>query len=107
MNQGAAVGVDHIAQKTVGRDFSQRRVFVYVAEDFSARHPKVVHVPEQESCKMRLIVPKRYATSTLVDSASCVPWLAAEGPLAYTPENPPATDYLFQYRGSVWPINLI
>jgi hypothetical protein len=31
------------------------------------------------------------------DSASCVPWLAAEGPLAYTPENPPATDYFFQY----------
>jgi hypothetical protein len=26
-----------------------------------------------------------------------VPWLAAEGPLAYTPENPPATDYFFQY----------
>jgi len=26
-----------------------------------------------------------------------VPWLAAQGPLAYTPENPPATDYFFQY----------
>ena len=28
---------------------------------------------------------------------NCVPWLAADGPLAYTPENPPATDYFFQY----------
>jgi hypothetical protein len=47
--------------------------------------------------KMRAIVSKRYSTSTLIDSATCVPWLAAEGPLAYTPENPPATDYFFQY----------
>jgi hypothetical protein len=30
-------------------------------------------------------------------AVSCVPWLAAEGPLGYTPENPPATDYFFQY----------
>jgi hypothetical protein len=40
---------------------------------------------------------KRYSTSTLIDSATCVPWLAAEGPLAYTPEKPPAKDYFFQY----------
>lgn len=46
---------------------------------------------------MRAIVSKRYSTSTLIDSATCVPWLAAEGPLAYTPEDPPATDYFFQY----------
>jgi hypothetical protein len=26
-----------------------------------------------------------------------VPWLAAEGPLAYTPESPPPKDYFFQY----------
>jgi hypothetical protein len=42
-------------------------------------------------------VVKRYSTSTLIDSGRCVPWLAADGPLAYTPEDPPATDYLFQY----------
>jgi hypothetical protein len=47
--------------------------------------------------RMRGIVPKKYSTSTLIDSASCVPWLPAEGPLAYTPENPPVTDYSFQY----------
>jgi hypothetical protein len=47
--------------------------------------------------RMRGIVPQRYSTSTLIDSASCVPWLAADGPLAYTPENPPPTDYFFQY----------
>ena len=33
---------------------------------------------------------KRFSTSTLIDSTRCVPWLAADGPLAYTPENPPA-----------------
>ena len=43
------------------------------------------------------IVPKRLSTSTLIDSVHCVPWLAAEGPLAYTPEDPPETDYFFQY----------
>lgn len=26
-----------------------------------------------------------------------MPWLAAEGPLAYSPENPPDSDYFFQY----------
>lgn len=40
---------------------------------------------------------KRYSTSTLIDPATCVPWLAAEGPLAYTPEKPPTKDYFFQY----------
>jgi hypothetical protein len=42
-------------------------------------------------------MPKGYSTVTLIDSALCVPWLAADGPLAYTPETPPPTDYLFQY----------
>jgi hypothetical protein len=42
-------------------------------------------------------VPKRFSTSTLIDSNHCVPWLAADGPLAYTPESPPVTDYFFQY----------
>ena len=40
---------------------------------------------------------KLFSTSTLIDSTRCVPWLAADGRLAYTPENPPATDYFFQY----------
>ncbi len=39
----------------------------------------------------------RFSTSTVIDSKSLVPWLSAEGPLAYTPSNPPATDYFFQY----------
>lgn len=42
-------------------------------------------------------MPKRYSTSTLIGAASCVPWLAADGPLAYTPETPPDSDYFFQY----------
>ena len=40
---------------------------------------------------------RKYSTSTLIDAKTCVPWLAADGPLAYTPERPPATDYFFQY----------
>ena len=39
----------------------------------------------------------RYPTSTLSSDGRLVPWLAAEGPLAYTPEAPPARDSLFQY----------
>jgi len=40
---------------------------------------------------------KRYSTSTRTSDDLLVPWLAAKGPLAYTPEAPPARDSLFQY----------
>ncbi len=40
---------------------------------------------------------KAYSTSTKTSGNRLVPWLAAEGPLAYTPESPPARDGLFQY----------
>jgi hypothetical protein len=39
----------------------------------------------------------RFATCTVVDSKYFVPWLAAEGPLAYSPSEPPTRDYFFQY----------
>lgn len=39
----------------------------------------------------------RPPTCTVTDSNELVPWLAARGPLAYTPENPPRRDYFFQY----------
>jgi hypothetical protein len=39
----------------------------------------------------------RFSTSTVIDSQYLVPWLSAEGPLAYTPSKPPARDYFFQY----------
>jgi len=39
----------------------------------------------------------RFSTATVVDSKYLVPWLAAEGPLAYNPGQPPARDYFFQY----------
>jgi len=39
----------------------------------------------------------RFPTRTLVNSEYLVPWLAAEGPLAYSPSEPPARDYYFQY----------
>src|SRR5260370_23466722 len=44
VNQRAAVSVDGIAQQTVGRDLSQRRVVVQVADDLSTQQPQVVHV---------------------------------------------------------------
>src|SRR5208282_430892 len=37
-----------------------------------------------------------FSTSTVFSEGS-VPWLAAQGPLSYSPEEPPATDYFFQY----------
>jgi hypothetical protein len=39
----------------------------------------------------------RFSTSTIIDSEYLVPWLSAEGPLAYSPTKPPARDYFFQY----------
>jgi hypothetical protein len=39
----------------------------------------------------------RYPTSTVFGSDCLVPWLAAQGPLAYSPEEPPGRDYFFQY----------
>ena len=40
---------------------------------------------------------KAYSTSTKTSGDRLVPWLAAEGPLAYTPESPPERDRFFQY----------
>ena len=39
----------------------------------------------------------KLSTSTVLGSEYLVPWLAAEGPLSYCPEEPPARDYFFQY----------
>jgi hypothetical protein len=38
-----------------------------------------------------------FNTSTVATDGRLVPWLAADGPLAYTPEEPPDRDYYFQY----------
>jgi hypothetical protein len=40
---------------------------------------------------------KKYSTATVKSDGTIVPWLAAEGPLAYFPENPPESNYFFQY----------
>ena len=40
---------------------------------------------------------RRFSTSTVSDDGTFVPWLAAEGPLSYSPESPPPSDYYFQY----------
>ena len=41
-------------------------------------------------------VPRsKYSTSTVRQDGTIVPWLAASGPLANTPESPPPSDYWF------------
>jgi len=45
VDQWAAVGMKHIAKKSLHGDLSQRRSVVQVADDFSTQHPEVVHVP--------------------------------------------------------------
>ena len=42
--QGAAVLVDHIADQLFRGDLSQRRVFVQIADDFTAEQPHIVDV---------------------------------------------------------------
>ncbi len=37
------------------------------------------------------------STSTVTSDGWIVPWLAADGPLAYSPEEPPERDYFFQF----------
>lgn len=39
----------------------------------------------------------RLSTITVNSAGQLVPWLAANGPLAYTPEKPPDRAYFFQY----------
>jgi hypothetical protein len=39
----------------------------------------------------------QFSTSTVAGSQCLVPWLVAEGPLAYSPAEPPLKDYFFQY----------
>jgi hypothetical protein len=41
--------------------------------------------------------PSKLSTATIVGWNHLVPWLAAKGPLAYSPSEPPARDYFFQY----------
>ena len=45
MNERATVLVDRAAEKSVSSHLSERRVVVEVADDLSAKHPKVVHMP--------------------------------------------------------------
>jgi hypothetical protein len=47
--------------------------------------------------KLHMAARSRFSTSTVIDSEYVVPWLSAEGPLAYSPTKPPARDYFFQY----------
>jgi hypothetical protein len=50
--------------------------------------------------KLHMAARSRFSTSTVIDSEYLVPWLSAEGPLAYSPTKPPARDYFFQYTWS-------
>ena len=39
----------------------------------------------------------KFSTSTIINTQELVPWLASNGPLSYSPNNPPERDYYFQY----------
>ena len=41
--------------------------------------------------KLRMAARSRFSTSTVIVSEYLVPWLSAEGPLSYSPANPPAS----------------
>src|ERR1700733_10978531 len=45
VDEWAAVDTNHIAEKLLGSDLPQRRIFVQVTDDFSTQQPEVVHVP--------------------------------------------------------------
>src|SRR5271157_1298662 len=45
VDQWAAVGPNHIAQKALGSDLSPSRGVVQVADDFSTQQPEIVYVP--------------------------------------------------------------
>jgi hypothetical protein len=51
-------------------------------------------VPEYRTPAKRSKLP----TCTASAGGQLVPWLAAHGPLAYSPEEPPERDYFFQYN---------
>ena len=40
----------------------------------------------------------KYTTSTITVENKITPWLAAEGPLSYSPFSPPTSDYFFLYN---------
>lgn len=40
----------------------------------------------------------KFSTSTITNENTIVPWLAAEGALAYSPLSPPTSDYFFLYN---------
>lgn len=44
-----------------------------------------------------MVTRSRFSTVTVVDGKYLVPWLAAKGLLAYSPAEPPARGYFFQY----------
>lgn len=52
---------------------------------------------DKQECHFRRRRSKDRWTSTVDANGKLVPWLAAGGPLNYSPETPPDRDYFFQY----------
>lgn len=65
----------------------------------SVNEPDEIDFPSDRSSSTNMATTRRskQRTITVTPNGQLVPWLAAEGPLAYTPENPPDRDYYFQY----------
>lgn len=60
-------------------------------QEAAGRSPRVGTRDRRRRARSRL------STATVTPGGQIVPWLAAEGPLAYSPEDPPERDYYFQY----------
>jgi hypothetical protein len=66
------------------------------APEVSSWHPAGTLTPSSHLRRSRRQRETR-STSTIASDGALVPWLAAAGPLAYHPEQPPDRDYYFQY----------
>lgn len=71
----------------------QPRVVGSTAPDFVTDFTDCPYTPLQHRRRER----GHHSTRTVNDAGQLVPWLAATGPLAYKPEEPPDLDYFFQY----------
>jgi hypothetical protein len=47
--------------------------------------------------RLLMTTSMKYSTDTVLENGEIVPWLAAKGPLSYTPESPPKSDKIFDY----------
>ena len=60
-------------------------------------HLLLIQIKKARLLERNADVVSKHSSRTITASGALVPWLAAAGPLAYSPEDPPSRDYYFQY----------